>query len=235
MISRLEGSFAQIQQFSADASHELRTPLTIMRGEIEVALRNQRLSKNARELLSSIYDELIRLSSIVESLMILVKSDSGRFVFTMQPVALDELIGQLFEEMKVLAESKKITITLDHVQPLRILGDAVRLKQLFLNLIDNALKYTHPRGHVILTLAKKESDALVTVKDNGIGIPRRDQLKIFDRFYRVDRSGEQFDDAGGSGLGLAIAKWITEAHQGTIEVKSKEGKGSTFIVRLPLM
>ena len=108
MISRLQASFTQIQQFSADASHELRTPLTIMRGEIEVALRNQRLSRNSRELLNSINDELIRLSSIVESVMILVKSDTGRLVFTMQPIALDEFIDQLFEETKVLAESKKI-------------------------------------------------------------------------------------------------------------------------------
>jgi len=110
MISRLQASFTQIQQFSEDASHELRTPLTIMRGEIEVALRNQRLSKNSRELLASIYDELIRLSSIVESLMILVKSDTGRLVFNMQPVALDEFLAQIIEEAKVLGESKKIKV-----------------------------------------------------------------------------------------------------------------------------
>jgi two-component system, OmpR family, sensor kinase len=235
MISRLQASFAQIQQFSADASHELRTPLTIMRGEIEVALRNQRLAKDSRELLQSINDELIRLSSIVESLMILVKSDTGRLVFNMQPIALDEFIEQLFEETKVLAESKKIKVKLEHSQPIRINGDAVRLKQLFLNLIDNALKYTPPRGHVTLTLAKKEGDALLAVKDNGIGIPRKDQTKIFERFYRVDRSEENIEDAGGSGLGLSIAKWITEAHHGIIEVKSREGKGSTFTVRLPIL
>ena len=233
MISRLQASFAQIQQFSADASHELRTPLTIMRGEIDVALRNQRLSKDSRELLSSINDELIRLSSIVESLMILVKSDTGRLVFTMQPIALDEFIEQLFEETKLLAESKKIKVKLERIQPVRINGDAERLKQLFLNLIDNALKYTPPRGHVTLTLTKKDGEAWLAIKDSGIGIPRKDQTKIFDRFYRVDRTEEQMEDAGGSGLGLSIAKWITEAHHGHIEVKSREGRGSTFIVRLP--
>ncbi len=233
MISRLQASFAQIQQFSADASHELRTPLTIMRGEIEVALRNQRLSKDSRELLNSINDELIRLSSIVESLMILVKSDTGRLVFNMQPIALDEFIGQLFEETKVLAEPKKIKVKLERNQPIQINGDAVRLKQLFLNLIDNALKYTPAHGQVTLTLEKKENDAVLAVKDNGIGIPRKDQSKIFNRFYRVDRSEENIEDAGGSGLGLSIAKWITEAHNGFIEVKSREGKGSTFTVRLP--
>ncbi|MGD1044214.1 MAG: ATP-binding protein [Bacteroidota bacterium] len=235
MISRLQASFAQIQQFSADASHELRTPLTIMRGEIEVALRNQRLSKDSRELLNSINDELIRLSSIVESLMILVKSDTGRLVFNMQPIALDEFIEELFDETKVLAESKKIKVKLERSLPIRINGDAVRLKQLFLNLIDNALKYTPPRGQVTLTLAKKEGDAVMSVKDNGIGIPRKDQTKIFERFYRVNRSEDTIEDAGGSGLGLSIAKWITEAHNGSIEVKSREGKGSTFIVRLPIL
>ena len=234
MISRLQASFTQIQQFSADASHELRTPLTIMRGEIEVALRNQRLSKDSRELLISINDELIRLSSIVESLMILVKSDTGRLVFNMQPIALDEFIEQLFEETKVLGESKKIKVTLERSQPIRINADTIRLKQLFLNLIDNALKYTPPRGQVTLTLVKEEGDAVVTVKDSGIGIPRKDQTKIFERFYRVDRP-EENDDAGGSGLGLSIAKWITEAHHGLIEVKSREGKGSAFIVRFPIL
>ena len=233
MISRLQASFAQIQQFSADASHELRTPLTIMRGEIEVALRNQRLSKDSRELLNSINDELIRLSSIVESLMILVKSDTGRLVFNVQPIALDEFIEELFEETKVLAESKKIKVKLESSQPIRINGDAVRLKQLFLNLIDNALKYTPPRGQVTLTLTKKEGDAVLSVKDNGMGIPRKDLTKIFERFYRVDRSEDTIEDAGGSGLGLSIAKWITEAHNGSIEVKSREGKGIMFIVRLP--
>jgi heavy metal sensor kinase len=234
MINRLQASFAQIQQFSADASHELRTPLTIMRGEIDVALRNQRLSKDSRELLTSINDELIRLSSIVESLMILVKSDTGRLVFNMQSVVLNELVSQIYEEAKVLAEPKKIKVRLEHLDAVIINGDAVRLKQLFLNLIDNAIKYTQPRGLVTLSLTKDSGDTTITVKDNGFGILRKDQGKIFERFYRVDRNDENIEDTGGSGLGLSIAKWITEAHHGTIEVKSREGKGSTFTVRLPL-
>jgi signal transduction histidine kinase len=235
MINRLQASFTQIQQFSADASHELRTPLTIMRGEIDVALRNQRLSKDSRELLTSINDELIRLSSIVESLMILVKSDTGRLVFNMQSIALNELVSQIYEEAKVLAEPKKIKIKLEHLDTVHINGDAVRLKQLFLNLVDNAIKYTRPHGLVTLSLTKDGNDTVVTVKDNGFGILRKDQGKIFERFYRVDRNGDNIEDAGGSGLGLSIAKWITEAHHGTIEVKSREGKGSTFTVRLPVM
>jgi two-component system, OmpR family, sensor kinase len=234
MISRLQASFVQIQQFSADASHELRTPLTIMRGEIEVALRNQRMSKQARELFMSMNDELVRLSSIVESLMILVKSDTGRLVFNMQPVALDEFIHQLFEEAQVLAEAKKIKVKLEHSEELHIKGDAARLKQLFLNLVDNAIKYTQTHGLVTLSLTKDAGNAVIMIKDNGIGILRKDQSKIFERFYRVEQSSGNIENTSGSGLGLPIAKWIAEAHNGSIEIKSKEGKGSTFTVRLPI-
>jgi len=235
MISRLQASFTQIQQFSEDASHELRTPLTIMRGEIEVALRNQRLSKNSRELLASIYDELIRLSSIVESLMILVKSDTGRLVFNMQPVALDEFLAQIIEEAKVLGESKKIKVRLDHPESILVLGDAGRLKQLFLNLIDNAIKYSHARSQVIISLTKTNGTAVIAVKDNGAGIPRKDLTRIFERFYRADRTSGETEPASGSGLGLPIAQWIAEAHHGSIQVKSREGKGSTFTVHLPVL
>lgn len=235
MIGRLQESFAQIQQFSADASHELRTPLTIMRGEIEVALRNQRLSKDVRELLQSIHDELVRLSSIVDSLMILVKSDTGRLTFDMQPLAVDELIKQSFDEMKILAERKKIKMKLEQSESIRVNGDAARLKQLFLNLIDNAIKYTQPRGFITLSLEKDDGYATVAVKDNGIGISRKHAKKIFVRFYRVERKIKTIENTGGSGLGLSIAKWIAEVHHGSIEVKSREGRGSTFIVRLPIL
>jgi heavy metal sensor kinase len=235
MINRLQASFVQIQRFSADASHELRTPLTIMRGEIEVALRNQRMSRQARELFISMNDELVRLSSIVESLMILIKSDTGRFVFDMQPLAIDEFIQQIFEEAQVLAESKKIKIKYEHTEELRIKGDAARLKQLFLNIIDNAVRYTQPHGLVTISLSKNIEKAIIIIKDNGIGIPRKEQGKIFERFYRVERESGDVENTSGSGLGLAIAKWIAEAHNGSIEVKSREGRGSSFIVQLPIL
>ncbi len=156
-------------------------------------------------------------------------------MFNMQPVALDEFIDQLFEEVKLLAEAKKIKVMLEQSEAVQVNGDAARLKQLFLNLVDNAIKYTKPRGRVTLSLAKDGDNAVVMVKDNGIGIPRKDQNKIFNRFYRVHRETESIEDTGGSGLGLSIAKWIAEAHHGSIEVKSREGKGSTFTVRLPVL
>jgi heavy metal sensor kinase len=228
MIGRLQESFAQIQQFSADASHELRTPLTIMRGEIEVALRRKRLPAPTRELLTSVHDELVRLSSIVESLMILIKTESGRLAFQFSDIALDRMIHELMEDARVLASEKKINVEILQIDPVIIRGDAARLKQLFLNLIENAVKYTPQRGRVTFALARENDQAVVSIGDSGIGIPKKDLQKVFDRFYRVK------SDGSGSGLGLAIAKWIAEAHHGTIRVSSREKKGSTFIVTLPL-
>jgi heavy metal sensor kinase len=235
MIGRLEESFAQIQQFSADASHELRTPLTIMRGEVEVALRNGRHSRATRELLLSLHHELIRLSSIVESLMILIKSDAGRQVFRFEPVMLDILLRQLTENAGLLAEPKKVRVRAEQIDEITIPGDEARLRQLFLNLLDNAVKYTQPRGSVIVSLIRDGNSAVITVKDTGIGIPRKDHGRIFERFYRVDRPGRTGGEIPtGSGLGLPIAKWITEAHHGTILVQSRDGRGTTFVVRLPI-
>lgn len=229
MIGRLQASFSQVQKFSADASHELRTPLTIMRGEIEVALRNTKLNRETRLLLSSVHDELVRLSSIVESLMLLVKSDSGRLTFNFKEVDLGHLVRSIGEDTQVLAETKHITVQCDRVEPVRIQGDPERLQQLFLNLAENAVKYTPHHGTITLTVERNNGNAIIQVSDTGVGIPAKDQPKIFERFYRVDRSG-----IGGSGLGLAIAKWIVEAHRGTIEVRSRVRKGSTFIVTFPL-
>jgi heavy metal sensor kinase len=234
MIERLQKSFLQVQQFSADASHELRTPLTIMRGEIEVALRNQKMSKQSRELLSSIYDELLRLSSIVENLMLLIKSDTGSLVFSMKPIHLDELLRELYEDTRTLAKSKKIEVTLEYSETAVINGDLTRLKQVFINLVDNAIKYTPTHGSVTLSLINDGGNACITIKDTGIGIPAHEREKIFARFYRVQQSHPSLEDAGGSGLGLSIAKWIIEAHHGSIDVQSREGQGSTFTVKLPL-
>lgn len=232
MIGRLQESFAQIQRFSADASHELRTPLTIMRGEIEVALRNRHLPKPTRGLLTSVHDELVRLSSIVESLITLIKSDSGRLTFQFDDIWLDKMIEEISEDARVLATKKKIRVELERIEPIKMRGDAARLRQLFLNLIENAVKYTPPHGKITLSLQQSDGAASVRVQDTGVGIARKDLAKIFDRFYRVKQGG--LERISGSGLGLAIAQWITEAHHGTINVESQPRKGSTFTVTLPL-
>ncbi len=228
MIGRLQESFVQIQRFSADASHELRTPLTIMRGEIEVALRRKRIPAPTRELLTSIHDELIRLSSIVESLMTLIKSESGRLSFRFGDVSLDALVRELAEDALVLASPKRIRVHVGELECLNVRGDAARLRQLLLNLVENAVKYTPPQGVITFTLARVWNNAAISITDTGIGIPKKDLSKIFERFYRVQSDGT------GSGLGLPIAKWIAEAHNGSIQVTSREKKGSTFTVALPL-
>lgn len=232
MIQRLHASFQEIQQFSAEASHELRTPLTIMRGEIEVALRNRRLTKGTRELLRSIHDELVRLSGIVENLMTLVKSTSGRLIFKMEDIQLETVLSEVADDARLLANNKKIKVLFDPRESVTIAGDTMRLRQLFLNLLDNAVKFTPPHGTIVLGLERRNGYAVVSVKDSGIGIPRKHHEKIFERFYRVPHSQQAAEP--GSGLGLSIAKWIVEAHDGTIKVKSREKRGSTFIVTLPL-
>ena len=228
MIGRLQESFAQIQRFSADASHELRTPLTIMRGEIEVALRRKRIPPQTRELLMSVHDELVRLSSIVEGLMTLIKSESGRLVLQFADVSLDEMLRELGEDALVLASRKTIKVSVNELESLKVRGDAVRLRQLFLNLVENAVKYTPKNGSISIALRRTDNKAIVSITDTGIGISKKDMQKVFDRFYRVKTDGS------GSGLGLSIAKWIAEAHHGTLHVVSREKKGSTFTVTLPL-
>lgn len=232
MIGRLQSSFSQVQQFSADASHELRTPLTIMRGEVEVALRGKRLNSETRELLTSIHDELVRLSSIVDGLMSLVRSDVGRHALDMAEVRLHNLVEQMVEDARTLAAPQRISVALDRVEPITVVGDPQRLRQLLLNLVDNAVKYTPAGGSVRLAVTRSADHAVITVSDTGVGIPPEELPRIFGRFHRVHREGRE--SPPGSGLGLSIAKWIAEAHNGSIEVESAIGAGSTFRVVLPL-
>jgi heavy metal sensor kinase len=232
MIRRLHDSFAQIRQFSADASHELRTPLTIMRGEIELALRSPKVPEEYRRTLESSLEEILRMSSIIDNLMTLAKADQGAYEANFTEVNLAELVDELYNDSEMLAERKRIRVTLTKNPPITIVGDKVRLRQLFLNLVDNAVKYTPIGGAVTLTVEQQNGTALFRVTDTGIGIPPADVEKIFDRFYRVDKARSR--DLGGTGLGLSIAKWITGIHRGKITVESEVDKGSTFTVHLPL-
>jgi len=232
MIGRLQSSFDQTKQFSIDASHELRTPLTVMRGELELALRSKQSNEAYRQILSSTLDESLRMSSIIENLLLLAKGDIGKSAFRFEEVALAPIIKELHEDGEMLAERKHIRVTLEKVQELSVSGDTIRLRQLVLNLLDNAIKYTPEYGTVALSLVRENGSAKITVQDNGIGIPPEDQPKIFDRFYRVDKGRSR--EMGGTGLGLSIAQWITEIHGGTIFVQSEVNKGSRFSVLLPL-
>jgi heavy metal sensor kinase len=232
MIRRLHNSFAVMRQFSSDASHELRTPLTIMRGEIELALRSDKSPEEYRRVLASTLEEIVRLKSIIDNLLLLGKADQGVVELQLEEVHLDELIRDLHGDSEVLAEPKNITVELKKAEPLTVVGDRGRLRQLFLNIVDNAIKYTPDGGHVAISVEQQNGTAVVAVEDTGIGIPPQDLDRIFERFYRVDKARSR--ELGGTGLGLSIAKWIAEVHRGSISVQSELNKGSTFTVRLPI-
>jgi signal transduction histidine kinase len=204
-----------------------------MRGEVELALRNPKENEEYRRILVSNLEEILRLSAIINNLLTLSKADLGQHEesFTEQ-VNLRDLIEELYEDVEIMAEKKIISINLVKNEEISIFGDRLRLRQLLLNLVDNALKYTPEKGNVLLSLERENGYAKILVKDSGIGISKEEQRKIFDRFYRVDKARSR--ELGGSGLGLSIAKLIAEQHKGRIEVESEINQGSTFCVYLPL-
>jgi len=232
MIDRLQQSFEQVRQFSADVSHELRTPLTILTGELELALRAERTTKEYQKTVSSALDEALRLSQIVNKLLTLSRAEAGQLEIQHEKVHLKELLEDIVEDAEILASSKKIEVTFDSEADAIVNGDAPRMHELFLNLIDNAIKYSSIGASLHVALARENGQATVRISDTGIGIPESDLPKIFDRFYRVDKARSRA--IGGSGLGLSISKWIVEAHDGTINVTSEVGKGTEFVVSLPI-
>jgi len=233
MIARLEESFLQINRFSADASHELRTPLTILQGELEaVAQKGQSLPPDVRDTIGSALEETQRLSKIVESLLAISRLEAGEA--RVQPLRLDfaELARTTADQMKLLAEEKHISLTSDGNEPVEVEADPSRLKQVVVNLLDNAIKYTPEGGEVSVSVMRQDGHAVLEVGDSGIGISSVDLPHIFDRFYRADKARSR--QMGGTGLGLSIVRSICLAHGGQIIVNSTEGRGSLFRVELPL-
>jgi signal transduction histidine kinase len=232
MIDRLETSFRQIGQFSSDASHELRTPLTVMKGETELALRRPRETDDYKIVLESNLEEIDRMTRIVDELLFLSRADMGEVKMEHLPVPLDALVEDLHRQASLLGQERDIQVVLRATVPAVVLGDELRLRELFLNLLDNAVKYSRPGGVVDIALMIEQTHARVSVTDHGIGIAQEDQSRIFDRFYRTDNA--RAHTKKGTGLGLAICAWIAESHRGRIEVQSKVGEGSTFTAILPL-
>ncbi|MEE9232035.1 MAG: heavy metal sensor histidine kinase, partial [Nitrospirales bacterium] len=232
MIGRLEVSFRQIRQFSADASHELRTPLTITKGETELALRRPRQAEDYRVVLESNLEEIDRMSRIVDELLFLSRADLGEIKLKMVPVQLDDLVREIQQQAQVLGEERHIQTVLEVVEPVVVQGDDLRLRELLLNLLDNAVKYSQKGQTVELSLTVSGGQGKLVIRDHGIGIAPEDQERVFDRFYRTDEA--RAHAAKGTGLGLSICKWIVEVHHGTIEMKSTTQGGSCFTVCLPL-
>jgi len=231
MIARLEGSFKRMAEFTADASHELKTPICAMKGEAEVLLLKERKGEEYQECLAHFIEEFDRLNHLINDLILLAKFDTTQVELKRAPLRLDLLIQDLSDLFRVLAEQNNIALEIGTVEEVTVMGDKMRLQQLFTNLIDNAIKYT-PKGSIHVTVERHEGAGLVKIMDTGMGIPKEEQENIFKRFYRVDKSRSK--EIGGVGLGLSIAEWIVHAHQGKIEVKSELNQGSTFTVYLPL-
>lgn len=229
-LERLESLFTSQQRFLADVSHELRTPLTVIKGNVDLMRRMKEVDE---ESLTSIDQEAGRLTRLVGGLLMLAQAESGKLTLNLKPVELDSLLTEVFQQMRVLAGSK-IHVHLNEIDQAQVNGDRDRLKQVLLNLIANAIQYTPPGGDVFLSLAIVRGQARIIVRDTGPGIPAEDLPHIFERFYRAEKSRTR-SQVSGFGLGLAIAHWIVEHHAGKIEVDSKEGKGTTFAIWIPLL
>ncbi|MFK5925412.1 MAG: ATP-binding protein [Desulfuromusa sp.] len=234
MMMRRVNNLRRARQFTADVTHELRTPLTILRGETELALRNGKDPNLLREVLESNLEEISRMSYLIEDLLLLSKGDLGEIPLKMEPLQLNELVVELHHQAQLLATAKNIKVELYCPQEqIRLQADSLRLRQVFLNLLTNAIKYTPEDGTVTIALRLDEKNVVTTITDTGIGMDSEHLEAIFDRFYRVNKTGNRND--GGSGLGLAIVKWIVEAHRGVVKVNSTPGQGSQFTVIFPLL
>jgi heavy metal sensor kinase len=232
MIGRLEKAFQRQKQFTSDASHELRTPLAVIEAESTLALQKERPSSDYQRSLEIISQESRQMSSLIDQLLTLARADAGKEQWNFTEVNLGKLISNLSTDVEVLCQEKGLNFQLGQMQDLVVKGDEARLRELFMNLLDNAIRYTPSLGTVSVSLRREGQMAVVAITDTGIGIPAEDIPFIFERFYRVDKSRSRAE--GGTGLGLAICRHIAEAHGGKIEVESRVGAGSTFSVRLPL-
>ncbi len=229
-LERLENLFTSQRRLLADVSHELRTPLTVIKGNVDLMRRMRQLDD---ESLSSIDQEAGRLTRLVGGLLLLAQAESGKLSLDMKPVELDTLLLEVFQEMRVLAGGK-VRLRMGDIDQAMVKGDRDRLKQVFLNLVGNAIQYTPHGGEVLFSMARVGEQVRVIVRDTGPGIPAADLPFIFERFYRAEKSRTR-GKTSGFGLGLSIAQWIVENHGGSVEVESKEGVGTTFAVWLPLL
>jgi heavy metal sensor kinase len=232
MMERLEESFHHVQRFSADVSHEIRTPLAILRAELEGLLKTPGLARELRDTVESALEEAERLSRIAEQLLEMTRLEAGEMLSGLTVLDLGELTRTAVEQMRLLADEKKIRVNFDGGPALHVLGDPIRLRQVVVNLVDNAIKYTPEEGTISVSSTATDGKAVLEVRDTGIGIPQQAIPYVFERFYRVDGARSRY--LGGTGLGLAIVKSICTAFGGSVSVQSIAGSGTVFRVELPL-
>jgi heavy metal sensor kinase len=233
MMARLEESFASMREFTLNASHELKTPLTIMRGQFETALRDPATAPAQREIYAEQLDEIARLAKIVDSLTLLAKADGGRLGLAQETVHLDELVRDSFADAQLLGRAGHVNVELRGCDEAVIQGDRHRLRQLLLNLTENAIKYNQPEGQVTVGLSRHNGSAELTITNTGPGIAPEKLPRVFERFYRGDPAHNSAIE--GCGLGLSISRWIVKAHGGTIRIASEPDRLTTVTVQLPVV
>jgi heavy metal sensor kinase len=232
MLARLDDSFNRIREFTLHASHELKTPLTILCGETETELRDETLAPAQRERAISQLEELRRLAAIVDGLTLLAKADAGLIKLSFAPVRFDELVRDSFADTQILAHASGLQVELAACEEITVRGDAHRLRQLLLNLADNAVKYNQPNGSITMSLRRANNSAELVIANSGAGVSAEILSRVFDRFFRGDPAHSSAVE--GCGLGLSIAQWIVSAHNGMIRMDSAPEKLTTVTVRLPI-
>lgn len=234
LLARLDAAFAEQRRFMADASHELRTPLSVMSTAAGVTLKKEhREEEEYREALQMMGEQTRRLSRIVQDMFILARADAGRYPLRKRTLYLNDLLGEVARAGGMLASDKNVTVELTNLPEAAYHGDEDLLRQMVMNLVDNAVKFTPAGGVVRLGLTRRGSEYLLSISDTGPGIPAEARDHVFERFYRADKARSRSED-GGAGLGLAIARWIAQAHDGDLRLADSDGTGATFIVRLPI-
>lgn len=231
MLDKLELAFKKEKQFTADASHELRTPITVIKAQIEEALANSRSDINEyKEILNTIFKETTKMNRIISQLLFLTRYDNGNNDIEIENIDLKVIIEDVIDTMKEIAAQNKVNLRMNCNNSVIIKGDQTLITRLFINLIDNAIKYNKIGGWVNVVVIEEQNKVKIIVEDNGIGIPKEDIPYIFNRFYRVDKSRS----SEGTGLGLSIVEWIVKIHKGDITVNSQLGIGTRFEITLPL-